>query len=60
MGRHSIAHSSRLGGIQEFAARLVAHLGGIEPEPEPVPKPVADEWDPPGTWANQHAHKAGA
>lgn len=60
MGRHSIAHRSRLGSIQEFAARMIAHLGGTDPEPEPAPKPVVDEWVPPDVWLQQHSRKAGA
>lgn len=48
------------GSIQEFAAKLVAQLGGTEPKPEPAPKPVAAEWDTPDIWAAQHSRKAGA
>lgn len=60
MGHHTIAHRPRGVGIQQFAARLVARLGGIDPDAEPTPKPVADEWDTPDAWGMKHARKAGA
>lgn len=60
MGRHSLLHRNRLGAIQEFAARMIAHLGGADPESAPAPEPVADDYVSPDVWANQHAHKAGA
>lgn len=54
MGHHEPGRRRRPASFQEFCAAMLAHLGGLPDDPEPV----ADEWASPDEWARQHSGKA--